>query len=196
MNSLPQPAFSNAPPTGSFRIVDFISTGESGDAVALRPVANDAEIDPEVMKAQFIALNQASVPGADRSTGDVYLESLEEHSDLLGVCRGLVDGTVHAIAIIRKMKQSTRAILQYELRCLRADFASSGDSMAETLLIEQILVCYLRRRLTEGAYEEAMQANPPADLIRAWDGRLESSQKRYTQSIDALVRVRRILLGG
>jgi hypothetical protein len=76
---------------------------------------------------------------------------------------------------------------------MRAELGYEGSTLPERLLIEQVLLCWVRLGVLERSQTRAMKGSQPY----AWMNYLETAttlaQRRYTNAIQSLARVRRLM---
>ena len=90
---------------------------------------------------------------------------------------------------------SQREAYKAKLDTMRRDLGWAGASAAEQLLIEQVLICYLRIQIQELVYTSVMHDSGPVTLTKAehQERMLSMTQARYLRAVEALARVRRLL---
>ena len=82
--------------------------------------------------------------------------------------------------------------LKYTLANLRTDLAYHTASPLERLLIEQVVLWWLRLNLTELGYTEALDQPLSPAMAAHWDKRLSAAQRRFLQACQALARIRKL----
>lgn len=90
------------------------------------------------------------------------------------------------------MSGAAREIVAAGIERLRKDLGYLEASALEKLLIEQIILCYLRLYLWEFGYH-ALAGNREMTLKQGkdWEDLISSGQRRYLRSIETLARVRK-----
>ncbi len=66
-------------------------------------------------------------------------------------------------------------------------------SQTERLLIDQVVICYLRMNFTEQYYDNAMTGGCSLEVASFWERKLSTVQRRYLRSIETLARVRKLM---
>ncbi len=110
-------------------------------------------------------------------------------------------GDLSALALNRlldvaiKAEYSQRHAYDRALMQMRADLGWDSSSAAERLLIEQVLLCYIRQQIAEFTFTNVMHESGGISLTKAehHERVLTMTQARYLRSIEALARVRRLL---
>lgn len=73
------------------------------------------------------------------------------------------------------------------------DLALPGDGELERLLIQQIVLCWLRLAYVEHQFTGAtMKGDNTMTQVQHWDKRLNAAQRRYLRAIETLARVRKL----
>ena len=75
---------------------------------------------------------------------------------------------------------------------LRRELGAEQAAPLERLLIEQVVLCYLRLNLFEYQFTLAMRKAESEKGIRFWEGSVTSAQRRYLRACETLARVRRL----
>ncbi|MCZ6811069.1 MAG: hypothetical protein O7D97_03615 [Planctomycetota bacterium] len=66
-------------------------------------------------------------------------------------------------------------------------------SPTERLLIDQVVICYLRMNLTEQHYQSTMNDGCSLAIASYWERKLSTVQGRYLRAIESLARVRKLM---
>ncbi len=118
--------------------------------------------------------------------------ALHEHPKLWRVAGDLAAQarlhTINQVDATPAMKES----LRYGLEAMQRDLGYADAPLLERLLIEQVLLCWLRLNLDEYRYTTADTQGGTFAKLRYWEQRLAGSQARYVRAIDALARVRKL----
>lgn len=99
-------------------------------------------------------------------------------------------------ALIKEYQQSP--FVEESLRIAKSklqDILSNGTEPAplEWLLIDQVIMSWLRHYLNEAQYAVALSKNPTLELVQFWEKRLSASQRRYLRACETLARVGRLI---
>ncbi len=102
-------------------------------------------------------------------------------------------GDLAPLVIMRLLDQhvpeySSQEAIGRKLAALRRELSGPAPTPLECLLVEQIVICYLRLQIAESAYTAATFTT-----AEHYEKRLSATQKRYLRSIETLARVRRLL---
>ena len=92
-----------------------------------------------------------------------------------------------------KTSEAYRALMHERLDLLRESLGEAEASQTEQLLIDQVVICYLRMNMTEQAYDNGMAGGCTFDAGSYWERRLSTVQRRYLRSIETLARVRKLM---
>lgn len=76
---------------------------------------------------------------------------------------------------------------------IRAELGYDSASTMERLLIDNIVLCWVRLHDVELRYEMLLKNSPTITQADHWERRLTLAQHRYLKAIEALARVRRLL---
>ncbi len=76
---------------------------------------------------------------------------------------------------------------------MRAEMGFENSTLPERLLIEQVLLCWLRLSLLEREQTQALEASQSYVYLNYLERATTQAQRRYTNAISSLVRVRRLL---
>lgn len=95
----------------------------------------------------------------------------------------------------------TRSFPQYSIglavthHCaeMMANLNYKDASPMEQLIIQNVVLCWLRLYSCELHYEAAVADNPTTVQIEFWEKRLSASQRRHLRAVETLARVRRLL---
>jgi hypothetical protein len=89
-----------------------------------------------------------------------------------------------------KMSVAARELTDSAVNNMRRELGYKDASMLEQMLIEQVLLSWLRLNLWEYHVTEMSSASlPVADF---WERRLSAAQRRYLRACETLARVRRL----
>ena len=134
--------------------------------------ANKEKPNPEAMKALRRMLDES--PELWRFAGDLA------HQACLN--------TIEKINATPPIKESLRR----GVGALKKELGYGEAPQLERLLIEQVVMCWLRLNLAEHQYTNAMQESITLTLGMYWEKRLSAAQRRYTCAVETLARVRKL----
>lgn len=167
---------------------DFIPINANGE----KNVSNLEKID-ESKKAAIAFLKR--VDSEKPSKKD--LDRLERHlADIPDLWRVAGDLT--------KLNQNTlidqagghsklvRASLEKGCEVQRAELGYEQAPALEKLLIEHVVLCWLRWTLVENHYTGALQGSTSINEADYWERKLSASQRRYLRAAETLARVRKL----
>jgi hypothetical protein len=87
----------------------------------------------------------------------------------------------------------TAESLKHGLEEMKAELGFETSSLPERLLIEQVLLCWLRLSLLEREQARALSVQQPYAYLNHLQTATTQAQRRYTNAISSLARVRRLL---
>lgn len=103
-----------------------------------------------------------------------------------------------ALGLIRQLEGSSYALkasLQTGWEQLQRDLARPSDGPLERLLIQQIVLAWLKLAYTEHHHRHyLMSGNTPIKQAEFWERRLSAAQRRFLRASETLARVRRLQL--
>lgn len=94
-------------------------------------------------------------------------------------------------------RMATKGLLRdfIEARCqeLREGLGYAKASIAERLLIDQVVITYLRLVQAERALTRATEETRDTKQVLYWEKRVSAAQRRHVRAIESLTRVRKLL---
>ena len=102
-----------------------------------------------------------------------------------------------ALGMIQQLEgtYALKASLSTGWEQLQRDLARPGDGALERLLIQQIVLAWLKLAYTEYHHRHyLMSGNTTITQADFWERRLSAAQRRYLRAIETLARVRRLQL--
>jgi len=101
-----------------------------------------------------------------------------------------IDSLIHKVKGTPLIKES----MKMNVSSLRLDLGYKDTSSMEKLLIEQIILCWLRMNLMENAYTQYTISDEGMSIkaYQHWEHKLSSVQKRYLRAVETLARVKKI----
>jgi hypothetical protein len=101
-----------------------------------------------------------------------------------GLIASMTAGSVIAVEALKRERIERMQSMGYD--------TASG---LETVLIETVVLCYMRYTDSERRFTQVMHGGADVTITQAdrWDRRLEAEQKRYVRAVLALARVRRLM---
>ena len=96
--------------------------------------------------------------------------------------------TLQSVESTPAMKES----VEHGLREMRRELGYADAPLLERLLIEQVVLCWLRLNLAEFQYTNVDNQGGTVARMRYWEQRLTTAQARYLRAIEALARTRKL----
>ncbi len=121
-----------------------------------------------------------------------YLEQHREVWRVLGdvsefAYNRLVDATVGD-------QEALRESLKAGKQAMREDLGYRQSSALERILIDQIILCWLRLHHAEFKYTEVQNRSRSLALASHWERKLSATQRRYLRACETLARIRKLRL--
>ena len=76
---------------------------------------------------------------------------------------------------------------------MQKELGGENPNPLEKLLVQQVVMSWLRLQLVEYHFTEVMNQSITLNLGRYWESRLSAAQRRHLRAIETLARVRRLL---
>lgn len=83
--------------------------------------------------------------------------------------------------------------IETQCEAMRAGLGWAESSTAERLLIDHVILCWLRHNEVEWRYGNVTKGEYSIPVGAYWEKRLSASQKRYLRAVESLAKVRRLL---
>jgi hypothetical protein len=115
------------------------------------------------------------------------LGAWREDGDLMGLA---LSGAVKSAVASGHFYQES---LKRGVEEMRAELGYEGSSLPERLLIEQVLLCWVRLGVLERSRTYAMGGGQAYSYLNYLEAALTLAQRRYTNAIQSLARVRRLM---
>ncbi len=147
---------------------------EHEELQALLAATDKTNPTPQALQAlrKFLATH----PGSCRAVGDLALQVREQILD---------NALPKAAGVIMSVKA--------HMEKLSDELGYDDASAIEQMVIETILLSWLRLYVCENRYEMTMQQNLTIVQGNYWERKLSSHQARYLRSIEPLARVKRLV---
>jgi hypothetical protein len=149
----------------------------------------------EEMGVIYVVLGKAASPGTRREWEPVFRGLLRDHPELWRDPSGQAHDT--ALEVLRDGQARIAAGQLYydstfvlELANLQTELKYDQAQGLERLLIEQVLLAFMRHRLLQAYYREARVGIALAKRTVEWEKRIRQARRAYEQARRALERVR------
>jgi len=100
------------------------------------------------------------------------------------VTRNVISGIRAAAGVKESISAGREAMLH--------QFGYETAPLMERMLIDHILLCWLRLQLAEHRYTSFWQGDGSTELAMFWEKRLSAVQRRYLRAVETLARIRRM----
>jgi len=87
---------------------------------------------------------------------------------------------------------SSRESIEHGMRALGQALGYNEGPALERLLIDQVVLCWLRMYLMEGWYSQRQEQGGPLAVMEHAEKVLSATQRRYLRAIETLARVRKL----
>jgi hypothetical protein len=150
------------------------------------------EIDPE---REWLML-QVRAERANRDPERVpeFRAYLRDHPELHQYIKSLAAGVKDLLLEKIIQREGSRLLLETQIRHLHQELCRPKPSTAETLLVEAVLMCWLRVQYAELGRTSAMSAGTTFREIEHAEKVLTQSYSRYTRALAHLAKVQRLSL--
>lgn len=139
------------------------------------------------------AFAKADSKDATPDDGLRLLVMLKEHPGALGFTVDMAGAAINLVIRQMQTSEANRALMREKLDQLRNSLCGQEASATERLLIDQVVICYLRMNLTEQYYQNSMADGCSLASASYWERKLSAVQRRYLRAIESLARVRKLM---
>ncbi len=139
------------------------------------------------------AFTKADSEDATPEDGRRLLALLHEQPRALGFTIDIPGAAIDVALRQFKTSEAYRALMHERLDLLRKSLGEAEASQTEHLLIDQVVICYLRMNLTEQHYQNAMNESRSLAVASYWERKLSTVQYRYLRAIETLALVRKLM---
>lgn len=150
----------------------------------MEEIDNTIPIDFEEIQA---IMRRVDTENPEEADIEVLRLKLKEYPNLWRLAGDLANRAALHIVDELKAVSSVRESLESGVAALKDELGYWEAPLAEKLLIEQVVLCWLRHNLLEYRYGSISGGN--ADYL---DRRLSASQRRFLRACETLARVRRL----
>jgi len=122
-------------------------------------------------------------------------EYVQKHPNVFDGYSAFADATLEEVIHSCTPSETNRIHLRAEADALRRSLGSATAIPLERLLIDDVVLCWLRMQIFEQLYTANYATGSGVTLAKAdyLERRLTATRRRYLQSIEALARVRGLL---
>lgn len=139
----------------------------------------------------LVATNKEKPKKADLDRLRDYLLEHPEASEKVGNLARHVQLSILSNAF--KNAQGVELVIATHCQELLEQLDYERSTLLERLLIDHIVICWLRLYDCELRYETVRNGNSTITQMQHWEKRLSAAQRRFLRASEALVRVRRLL---
>lgn len=148
-----------------------------------------AKIGNEVADAYLKADSKDAMP----EDGQHLLSLLKKHPGVLGFALDISGAAIDLVIRQVQVTEASKVLINEKLDRLRKSLSGPEASPTEQLLIDQVVICFLRMNLTEQYYQNAVSDGCCFDTSEFWERKLSTVQRRYLRAIESLARVRKLM---
>jgi len=118
---------------------------------------------------------------------------LKKHPELWVAAGNLTEYAALGLIVGMEMPATVRESLRQGWDALRDELGYQTAPPLERLLIEQVVLCWLRHNMLELRYTCAVDKGMTALQGDFWNRRLAASQRRYLRACETLARIRKMV---
>jgi len=153
------------------------------------PPASES-FDPAEFRLLMTAVDKTKPAQSDIAALHRYLS---EHPEIAAYC-GDVGVTIQDRILGKIYGDSpTREVVKAHVEQLRASLGYTESSGLERMVIEAVILCWVRWQDCEWRYQSHIEGQHSLASGDYWERRLTLAQKRHLKAIETLARVRRLL---
>ena len=120
---------------------------------------------------------------------------LEHHREVWRVLGDVAEFAYNRLVDAAVGEQTApRESLKAGKQAMREDLGYRQSSALERILIDQIILCWLRLHHAELKYTEVQNRNVPLALAGFWERKLSATQRRHLRACETLARIRKLRL--
>lgn len=120
---------------------------------------------------------------------------LKEHPAVWTIAGDMIDHTARGLIADVNGSYALQASLRTGWKQMRDDLTRPSDGPLEKLLIQQVVLAWLKLAYTEYAHKGTLlNGNTTLKVADFWERRLSAAQRRYLRACETLARVRRLQL--
>ena len=162
------------------------------DKVMRKPV--EVVLPPEAKK--FAALVRKTQKHKPRQKDVEALgRHLESHPELWRIAGDVAQhALVKLVDVVSGDQEALRASLQAGQSAMRKELGFPQASALERLLIDRVILCWLRLHHVDFRYTVALGNSIPLAQANYWESRLSAAQHRFLQACQSLARIRKLNL--
>jgi hypothetical protein len=154
-------------------------------------MAKDSLTEEE--KKEYLALiNKINIEHPDKEDIEALRNMLIEHPNLWRVAGDLAYRSQCRLLCNTRITVIIREGVVAGLAAMRIELGYGDAPMLEQMLIQQLLLSWLRLNLWEDQLIGIQSQGMSLDKANFWDRRLSAAQKRYLRACETLARVRRL----
>jgi hypothetical protein len=137
---------------------------------------------------------KAKRPGATQADISAAITAIEADQDFdLAKLSNIVSmATENLIERLAPEDRFTQECLRRRCANLALELSQPNDGQLERMLIDQIVLCWLRAGTAEQKYTAVTMESCSIKVADHWEKRLSATQKRYTRAVESLARVRKL----
>ncbi|MBU0607064.1 MAG: hypothetical protein KKI08_04220 [Armatimonadetes bacterium] len=126
------------------------------------------------------------------------IEALRKHlkvfPTLWMTCGDLAANMSHAVIEGMKASAAIKESIRVGREAMRRDLGYDKSPLLEQMLIDHLLLCWLRLQLAEHTYTYLIAEGGSLNQALFWEKRLSAVQRRYLRAVEALARIRKLAL--
>ena len=153
------------------------------------------EANSELIADLHALMDRNDVEHPTKEDRRAFREFIHEHPQLWTYAGNVVEQAAYNLVDSVSGKGTMLATaLKEGLSQMPRDLALPTDGPLEQLLIQQVVLCWMRYGQVEYTYTTKMSSSSTFEQLRYWEQRLNAAQRRYLRAVETLARVRKLQL--
>ena len=148
----------------------------------------------QIIKREYIDLiKKVNKEDPDKDDIKALRKALLNNPELWRVVGDLAEQAVLSLIDEIQSFPALKESLKIGWNEMQKELGGENPNPLEKLLIQQIVMSWMRLQLVEYHYTDTMNQSITLPMGRYWEGRLSAAQRRHLRAVETLARVRRLL---
>jgi hypothetical protein len=153
------------------------------------------EANPELIGELHALMDRNDIENPTREDRRAFREFIQENPQLWIYAGNVVEQAAYSLVdSIGGKGTMLTAALKKGFTQMPRDLALPTDGPLEQLLVQQVVLCWMRYGQVEYTYTTKMSSATTFQQLRYWEQRLNAAQRRYLRAVETLARVRKLQL--
>ena len=140
------------------------------------------------------ALNRCNTENPSPEDVAAMRKHLQDVPGLWRLCGDLASTMTQAVIAGINTTPAIRESVIMGRETMRRELGYDTSPMLEQMLIDHLLLCWVRLQLAEHAYTGCLKEGGTLNQGEFWEKRLSAVQRRYLRAVESLARIRRMNL--